>query len=201
MPSEIEICNLSLSRIGQGSINSLTEYSPQAQVCNLLYTNCRDALLREFPWNFATKNVLLSEVTQTIPGWDYVYQYPPQALWVRKIFNEGSADREIPYEYEVVSTGTEKFICCDVYQAYAKCTIKIKDPSLFDPLFVEALSYKLASELTMPLTNSSSKTQEVLTKYQLAMANARLAGAVEGSAKKPEGHKPQSVRSYITARR
>lgn len=201
MPSVIEICNLSLSRIGQGSINSLTEASPQAQICNLLYANCRDALLREFPWNFATKNMLLAEVTQTVPGWTYVYQYPPQALWVRKVFSAGSADTEIPSEYEVVSTGTEKFICCDVYEAYAKCTIKLHDPALFDPLFVEALTYKLASELTMPLTNSSGKTQEVLAKYQLAMANARLAGAVEGGAKKPEGHKPQSVRSYITCRR
>jgi hypothetical protein len=175
----------------------MDEYSPQAEVCSLHYPKTRDSLLREFPWNFATKTILLSQIDQEIPGWQYAYQYPPNALWVRKVFDIGGIDAEIPNEYEIVSTGTEKYICCDIYQAYAKCTIKVVDANLFDPLFEEALTYKLALKLSMPLTNSSNKTQENMSKYQLAIANAKLAGAVEGGSKKNDKQRPHSARAYL----
>lgn len=197
MPSDIEICNQALSHIGQGSINALDENSPQAEVCRLHYESTREACLREFPWNFARKSLILSQVDQTVPGWDYVYQYPSNVLWVPKVFELGNEDKEPPDEFEITSSGTEKFICTDVYQAYAKCTIKIADPNLFDPLFVEAFGYKLASKLTMPLTNSSNKTQEIIMKYRESIASAKLAGAVEGSAKKTQTQKPHSAKAYL----
>ena len=42
MASEVEICNLALSNIRAGSINSLTEGSLQAQICKLKYPILRD---------------------------------------------------------------------------------------------------------------------------------------------------------------
>lgn len=54
MASEIEICNIALSRIGNSrSINSMTEASKEANQCSLHYEQCRDAVLSDFPWNFA----------------------------------------------------------------------------------------------------------------------------------------------------
>lgn len=201
MPSVIEICNLALAHIGQGSINDLEELSPQAKKCNLFYTNTRDSLLRQFPWNFSTKSILLSQVDTTIPGWNFVYQYPPTALWVRKVFNQDDTDPETPYEYEITTTGTEKYICCDLYQAYAKCTIRVEDTTLFDPLFVDVLTYKLSLDLCMPLTNSSNKTQEIMAKLQTAMSAAMLAGAVEGAQRKPVNQQLRRSQSYVNARR
>lgn len=201
MPSVVEICNLALAHIGQGSINSFDEASPQAEQCNLFYSNTRDSLLRQFPWNFATKNILLSQVDTTIPGWSYVYEYPSTVLWIKRIFNVYDTDPEIPYEYEITTTGTEKYICCDIEQAYARCTIKIEDTTLFDPLFTETLSYKLALDLTMPLTNSSSRTQEVMAKLQQSLSSAMLAGAVEGAQKRPQNTQVRSSRAYVTSMR
>lgn len=200
MPSVIEICNLALAHIGQGSINDLEELSPQAKKCNLFYTNTRDSMLRQFPWNFSTKSILLSQIDTETPGWDYTYQYPPTALWVRKVFSVGDVDPEIPYEYEIITTGTEKYICCDLYQAYAKCTIRIEDTTLFDPLFIDVLTYKLALDLCMPLTNSSNKTQEIMAKLQTALSSAMLAGAVEGSQKKPQSQQARITNGYVRSR-
>lgn len=200
MPSVIEICNLALAHIAQGSINALDERSPQAKTCNLFYKNSRDAFLRQFPWNFSTKTILLAQVATDTPGWGYTYQYPPSALWVREVFNTNDVIPDVPNEYEIAGTGTEKFICCDVYQAYAKCTIKIDDTSLFDPSFVEAFSLKLAMDLCMPLTNSSTKTQELMTKLQQSMSNAALAGAVEGAKKKTATQRERPNNSWVRAR-
>lgn len=201
MPSIAEICNLALAHIGQGSINSLDEASSQAEQCNLFFTKTRDALLRQFPWNFSTKSIVLAQVDTTIPGWDYIYAFPPEALWIRKVYTKDEPDPEIPNEYEITSTGTEKFICCDLVDAYTKCTIKVEDSTLYDPLFVDVLAYKLALDLIMPLTNSSSRTQEIMQKYQYALSAAMLAGAVEGGSKRTETNKVRSPRAYITARR
>lgn len=199
MPSIIEICNLALAHIGQGSINSLDEESSQAEQCNLFYTNTRNSLLRQFPWNFSTKSILLARVDTTIPGWNYVYQCPPESLWIRKIYTVDNPDPEIPNEYEITSTGTAKFICCDIDVAYAKCTIRVEDPTLYDPLFVDALALKLALDLVMPLTNSASRTQEITQKYQYALSEAMLAGAVEGAQKRSQGNKVRSPRAYLEA--
>ena len=201
MPSVIDICNLALAHIGQSPINDLNELSPQAKKCNLFYSNTRDSLLRQFPWNFSTRNILLSQVDDTVLGWSYIYQHPPTALWIRKVFSAGDVDPEFKNEYEITSTGTEKYICCDIAQAYAKCTIRIEDTTLFDPLFVDVLTYKLAMDLCMPLTNSSTKTQEIMTKLQSALSSAMLAGAVEGGQKKTVSEQPKSSRRYITSRR
>ena len=201
MPSVVEICNLALAHIGQGSINSLDEESAQAEQCNLFYTNTRDKLLRQFPWNFSTQSILLALVDTTIPGWDYVYQHPATALWIRKVYTADDTDPEIPNEYEITSTGTEKYVCCDIEDAYAKCTIKVEDPTLYDPAFVDVLAYKLALDLIMPLTESSSRTQEIMQKYQYALSEAMLSGAVEGSAKRSANDKQRSPRAYINARR
>lgn len=202
MSSKIEICNLALARIGQGIINNLDEFSPQAEQCRLHYASTRDALLREFPWNFSTRNILLAAAAdKEVPGWLYIYQHPLKVLWVRKLFTVDDTEPEIPHQYEIVSTDSEKLICCDLYQAYAKCTMSVENEELFDPSFVEAFSYKLALALAMPLTNSSSRTQEVFSMYQQAIVSAKLAGAVEGGPKKHTNQQARSAKSYITARR
>lgn len=117
------------------------------------------------------------------------------------MFEAGRDCAEIPEQYEIITIGDTKYIACDIYQAYAKITVRVTDPALFDPLFIDALSYKLALKLAMPLTNSSSKTQELMYNYQQAAAAAKLAGAVEGAEKKPENQRPKSQRAYINARR
>jgi hypothetical protein len=200
MPSVVEICNLSLAHIGQGSINSLDEVSSQAEQCNLFFTNTRDSLLRQFPWNFSTKSVALAQVATEIPGWNYVYSYPPETLWLRKVYSKDNTDPEIPNEFEITSTGIDKYICCDIFDAYAKCTIRVEDTSLYDPLFIDVLAFKLALDLIMPLTNSSTRTQEIVQKYQTALSQAMICGAVEGSNKRSVNNKVRSSRAYINAR-
>lgn len=201
MASVIDICNLALAHIGQGSINSLDESSSQAEQCNLFYPYTRDSLLRQFPWNFATKSILLAQVVSDIQEWPYIYSYPPECLHIRRIYSGGTSNQEIQNEYEVLTSGTDKYICCEIENAYAKCTINISDPMLYDPLFIDVLAFKLSLDLIMPLTNSSTRTQEIVQKYQTALSLAMLHGAVEGAQKRSDNNKVRSDRAYINARR
>ncbi len=77
MASVVEICNRALSNIGNSrSINSLTEASKEAGECSLHFEACRDAVLSDFDWNFATKRVALADTSNPPPDWEYAYQYP-----------------------------------------------------------------------------------------------------------------------------
>ena len=80
MASDVEICNIALSNIRAGSINSLDENSLQAQQCKLKYALLRDRMLTEVPWTFNRKIRALSVLTTEIFNWAYAYQYPTDCL-------------------------------------------------------------------------------------------------------------------------
>jgi hypothetical protein len=61
--SDIEICNLALSRLGADTITSLTaDATKEDRLCNQFYAQFRDELLRSFAWNFAVKSTPLNLV-------------------------------------------------------------------------------------------------------------------------------------------
>lgn len=90
--SDVQICNLALSRIGiQQVILSLNppDNSVSAAQCSLWYGFCRDYLLRAFAWPWAIQWAALTQVSITgTPAnweWDYSYRWPVDCLTVRRI--------------------------------------------------------------------------------------------------------------------
>jgi len=175
MASEVEICNLALSNIRAGSINSLNEGSIQAQVCKLKYPILRDRCLREIPWQFNHKIRALAPVTTDIFNWAYAYSYPVDCLKVRRLVGSyealpaGSSNvasrlldsrvmplkdirRQIPYE--VFNFDDAKVIGSDQPDLRIDFAAKVTDPNLFSDDFVMALSHLLSSELAVPIVGA-----------------------------------------------
>ena len=175
MSSEVEICNLALSNIRAGSINSLTEGSIQAQICKLKYPILRDRCLREIPWQFNHKIRALAPVVTDIFNWAYAYSYPVDCLKIRRLVGSyeelpaGSADvasrlldsrvlpnkgyrRQIPYE--VFNFDDAKIIGSDQPDLRIDFAAKVTDPNLFSDDFIMALSHLLSSELAVPIVGA-----------------------------------------------
>ena len=77
MTSKVQICNLALAHIGQKSVASLDEASVPATYLNLYYDAARDAALRDYNWNFATKTIALADLgTPDRDDYDYMYAFP-----------------------------------------------------------------------------------------------------------------------------
>lgn len=68
---EAEICNVALGSIGAELIRNTDEDTKQARLCRTVYTQTRDELLRNYPFNFAVKTALVPE--------DTAYAYPMDA--------------------------------------------------------------------------------------------------------------------------
>ena len=193
--SIVNICNLALSRFGQSKISALNETSREAIECSLNYEPARDAVLREYPWGFAKATATLAEVTYPVIGWDYAYAYPANCLDVRRIYGQNDARNAVKAPYDIVTDGVNKYIVTSVALAQIDFTLQVTDPKLFDPLFVEALSYKLASQLVLPLSGSSQRKSELYQEYKISLPAAQMSSAAETN------NQPSRSDSYIQARR
>ena len=175
MASVIQICNLALSNIRAGSINSLDEGSLQAQLCKLKYPILRDRCLREIPWQFNHKIRALAPVTTDIFNWGYAYSYPVDCLKIHRLVGkyeelaQGQSDiisraldsRVIPTSdlrkqipYEVFNFDNFKTIGSNQPDLHIDFAAKVEDPNLFSDDFIMALSHLISSEIAIPVVGA-----------------------------------------------
>jgi len=167
----VEICNSALTKIGAERITSLEDDSPRAVLCNERYALLRDQVLRAHPWNFAIKRAALPQLATTpVFEWAYEYQLPTDCLKVlnteehsrfkvegRKILSNEGAPLNIRYIYKNENVGD------------------------YDPVFVEALSCRIAVDLCYSITNSTTMAESMLAAYRAQLSEARSMDAQEGS--------------------
>lgn len=187
MASEVDICNLALSHVGANStISSLSEQSEEAFHCNLLYTDLRDSTLRAHNWGFATKYLALSDLGSPPGNWAYRYSYPNDCIRARQILQTNSALGPIPFEVGIATAGNAPVILTDQETATLVYTVQVTDTLAFDVMFVQALAWRLAAELTMPLTRDFEKMQAALQMFQMVIGEARTVDS-------NEAHEPRSI--------
>ncbi|EMJ8526156.1 hypothetical protein ACVZIW_06520 [Klebsiella aerogenes] len=177
MASVIEICNRALSNIGNNrSINSLNEASKEAGQCSLHYESIRDAVLADFDWNFATKTVALADTNNPPPNWAYAYQYPTDCLRITEIPLPGvrypTAEQRVEYITGSNNEGTGKLIYTDLPGAWLKYVSRITDVNMFDSIFQEALSWRLAAAINMVITGNADLGNNALSMYSRIILSA-----------------------------
>lgn len=180
MASEVDICNLALSHIGaSATISSLTEQSEEAFHCNLLYADTRDAVLRAHPWGFATRHLALSDVGTPPGNWSYRYAYPNNCLYAREILQTTTGGDPIKFEIALGDAYNARVILTDQDDATLIYTYKVTNTLVFDSLFINALAWKIASEICMPLTRDQDRLKAAYQMYQGAIAEAQVFNANE----------------------
>ena len=196
MASEVQICNLALSHLGAYSITSLTDSTrKESRECNILYDTARDSVLRDNVWSFATKRLALALLSDTYSGWTYAYQYPTDCLNIIRIHNDYTPVSNLNYcwnhseyrdpgkvEFEVASDSalSNKIILTNKSDAELIYTGRVTDANMFDAEFIDALSWRLASELALPLKGSLQLSQSLFQVYLMKSGQARAASVNEG---------------------
>lgn len=177
--ADVDICSMALSHLGiSQTIQSLDppDQSAQGQACAFWYPKMRNWLLQNAPWNFAYVAQILASDATTIPGWTYAYQYPNDCLqgiavstsagrrlvsssWFSywNAFN-GSVPK-VPWQV-MQSQVAGKAILCDIaspaYLFYIQC---VTDTSLMSPMFIDCLSFYVASRIGNPLRSDLKRVQ------------------------------------------
>jgi hypothetical protein len=180
MASEVSICNLSLSHLGDTArVTSIKppDNSVQARLCAQFYPIARDALLEMSAYGFATRRAKLAQVDNPSTTWLYAYAVPNGMLNALAVL---PADAMDDYEAQLLSSDASFFpqgyvpapmslaftpqpyaietnddgsqiILTNVQDAVFRFTTFVSDTTKFSPLFTLALSYLLASHLAGPI--------------------------------------------------
>lgn len=207
--TEVDICNLGLGRVRAKHIGSLSESSPEADMCRTLYPSRRDALLASYAWRFARTTRALALKDETPDEWAYAYNYPSDCLRIHYLFPQGagsgltttygiatqqSVTEPVPYEVGG-SDDSSRRIWTNLDDAYASYTKRVTTVSLFDPLFTESLAWFLAIDLSIPLGGDSAKKyrDDAENGFEKSVAAAYAHSGNEAQAGQPR--LPRSIRA------
>lgn len=163
----LEICNMALSMLGINLITSLNDENTQARQCANFFPQLRDRLLREHSWSFALRtHKLVAKNEEPIDDWAYVCALPVNFLSLVK------TEHDEPY----LIVGNNILInelCSIIFVS------RIEDSEEFDPLFTEALQYKLAGEIAMANTCDMQTVNYYQTRADELLAKAKAKDSQE----------------------
>jgi hypothetical protein len=178
MASVIQICNRALGRVGNSrTMNSLTERTKEAATCSLFFEDMRDAVLSDFDWNFALTRVALADLGTPPPDWQYSYAYPSDCMRATELFMPGKhlhgmRSPKIIFETAANSDGNGRVILTNQPQAWLLYVRRITDPTMFDAIFSDALAWRLAAEIAMPITGNANLGTAAQNRYTQVIASA-----------------------------
>lgn len=184
MASTTEICNMALSHLGVGKDvgNSDTENTPEARTFRRFYETARDAVLRDFPWPFATVTAPLALVTDdTDPSditaqWEFRYRYPSDCLNAKRIVsNLRNDNRQSRIPFKIEGDGAGALILSNWPNAVLEYTSRVTTTSLFAADFTLALTYRLACYMATRVTGGDpfKLAPRCLQAYQMELSSAR----------------------------
>ena len=188
--SNVSICNLALQKLGAARISALDEASKNARECNVCFEHLRDGELRSNKWKFALTRATLA-ASATTPDFTYTYAFPLPNDCLRPMF-----PARLGLDWKVENhQGAPAILTNDGNTLEVRYIKKVTDPTIFDPLFVEALACKIALHLCEALTQSNPKKDAAERAYLYSIREAKRLNAIE------IGTQKQPVDEWVVARR
>lgn len=194
MASVVDIYNMALSHIRGGRVSATTDTTLQAQQCNLFYETCRNQVLEDVRWGFASRVeslALLDSDTFSVFNWAYVYQYPSNCLRINRLIlnheyvQSGTStavtsrfyDRNLPIpdhktpvpyaQFDVDGTRVIAANDSNLRIDYNTNAAAVMNPVRFPSSFVMALSHLLASMIAVQIVGEERGSK--MMRDQLAL--------------------------------
>jgi len=165
--TKIDLCSRALIKLGAQTIASFDEATAEAKVCSQLYEPTLESLLAAYPWRFALEKAELARLTQA-PTADYQYAYQLPGDCVR-VLSAGNGEKSQGLRYKIVGnmlhTNAERVIVSYISRP---------DETVFPPFFCNALIAKLAAEMCLPLTESTTRTEYMYQRAEEEFKTAKL---------------------------
>lgn len=185
MASEVSICNMALSHIGESAaVVSISppDGSTEAGHCARFYSIARAEVLEMHPWAFASKRVTLASLVNDSTAWGYKFQLPSDIIKVVKLLPYGATSDIVGLDYIVAGEGQ---LYCNDENPTLVYTRLVVDTTRYTPSFTSALSYKLAAYLAGPIVKKATVAQAML---DLASAAVGKAAMLDANASSSETH-------------
>jgi len=174
MASKVDICNISLSHLGnKAQVVSIDppDGSVEADYCSRFFTIARDEILEAGDWTFARTRVALSALTNNPSStWAYAYALPSDCITPRRIMTGDATQHEDDspdFDVEGLTDGT-MVLLTNQSSATLVYTRTISDPTKFSPGFTTAFTYKLAAYLAGPVLRGDAGSNAAASLHKIA---------------------------------
>lgn len=179
--AKLDIANLALALIGQkpiASADTAWALTTEAAKVKAVWETARLTALRDHVWKFARERVALTAVsTETYDGYDYVWDYPTDAVVIRKVFVDATAENPDPVTFAQFRgpAGKKVFLATNARDAENKCYAEITyggegaqaaEYLNYDPTFVMAFAAQIGYLVAGPLTGDDKIMAKMATLYQ-----------------------------------
>lgn len=176
MTSKVQICNQALSKLGKGTITSLTEGTEAANLCNLFIDSVIDQVCVEGHWpSTIVRRELAKDTVSPSYGFDSQFSLPnsPYCLKVLEVNSDNMGYTRFKVE--------GRKLLSDSSTVKIKYIARPEAVTQMDPLLIECIVYKLALELAYPITGSTSGTQLMEQMYRQALQRGQTSMNQQGS--------------------
>jgi hypothetical protein len=166
MASRTSICNKALRKLSKDSIIDIdTDTSREANLCRSSFDEVLEEVLRDFNWNFSIFRQVLNEDITNVPAYGFSRRFVLPTI--PKFLKLISIKDNIEYKVEQNSIVTNEESVSITYIGL------VTDPNKYDPIFVQALSSKLANEISYSLTSDKALVASTQAEYISALQRAK----------------------------
>jgi len=185
MASEVQICNLGLSRFGDAA-NVLSidppDGSVQAEKCAQFYPVARDATQEAFEWAFCTRRANLVQITNPLSSWVYAYALPNKFLQAWRVLLPGEIDESNTQAYKLETSNAGAFVLyTNVENASLVYAHQETNTGRFSALYTDALSWLLASYTAGPILKGKTGVAAQESAYRMHVAMLARAAAADAN--------------------
>jgi len=173
--SNMDVWKLALAKIGNTNFPiAETDQTTEAIVCSVEYPQIRDEAFIKVKPKFATKRYNAALKPATVTGWDYVYALPSDYLCPLGIAD--SMGRFIPLQlrelYDIETDGSASVLLTNISGAELIYVARIAEVQRWDPLFVNAVVYGLATALALSIKKDANLAMALSREYDKKLGEA-----------------------------
>lgn len=164
--SDIALASRALVRIGAVPVTSFDDGTAESEIAGALFAPVRDALLSAYGWSFASGQASLVKLdTSPLADFSNAFQLPVDFL---RALSAGTGGRGRGLRYRIargaLHTNAESVILTYIFRPAEE---------EFPPYFDAALIARLAAELTIPITESTSRAETAFRLAEMEYERAR----------------------------
>lgn len=194
MASPTQICNLSLSWLGQNLINDLNDDQNEAKIMKANYGLSRDKVLNDGAWTFAlSRQILAPDATAPDFGESARFLIPSNVIFVHRVYRATGVNVRTMQSAEWEREG--QYILASESALRAIFVVKVTNTALFSPAFVHALAARMAADTAMTFTENDSLETKMEKRYQDKLDQALFADGRQGRSEIVRSSKLTGVRS------
>jgi hypothetical protein len=179
--SQTQICNQAIGKLGGTPIIDIDQDSTEAKLCKSFYDDVLQTLLEEHPWTFATKRYELPQSAETPPK-PFAVQYliPPNVLRIINASANPNFSKNNTTQWQVENG----FILSNDGTMFIRAIINETDLDKFTPSFIRVFVVRLAAEISLALTQSSSMHTQLMQEFGILFERAVSSDSQQGTSRR-----------------